>query len=78
MKGDEDKMLKKSGLTKRQKNIIEMLAKFTSDNPITVQAISEKLDLSSRTVLGEMPQIDAWYEKNDFHLVKKPSRALCR
>lgn len=76
MKGDEDKMLKKSGLTKRQKDIIEMLAKFTFDNPITVQAISEKLDLSSRTVLREMPQIDAWFEKNDFHLVKKPRVGL--
>ncbi|MDY2725474.1 MAG: HTH domain-containing protein, partial [Anaerostipes faecalis] len=64
-------MKKKSGLTQRQKMIIEILAQFTADNPVTVQAISEKLKLSSRTILREMNQIDAWFEENDFHLVKK-------
>ncbi len=44
-------MSKKSALTKRQKLIIEMLAAFNADNPFTIQAISEKLKLSSRTVL---------------------------
>ena len=65
-------MSKKSGLTKRQKLIIEMLAAFNADNPITIQAISEKLKLSSRTVLREMPRINEWFEENDFKLVKKP------
>lgn len=65
-------MSKKSGLTTRQKLIIEMLATFNADNPITVQAISEKLKLSSRTVLREMPKINEWFEENDFKLVKKP------
>ena len=65
-------MSKKSGLTKRQKLIIEMLATFNADNPITIQAISEKLKLSSRTVLREMPRINEWFEENDFKLVKKP------
>ena len=60
---------KKSGLTKRQKEIIQILAQFTADHPITVQTISEKLNLSSRTILREMPGIDAWFEENDFHLV---------
>ena len=55
-------MSKKSGLTKRQKLIIEMLATFNADNPITIQAISEKLKLSSRTVLREMPRINEWFE----------------
>ena len=65
-------MSKKSGLTKRQKLIIEMLAAFNADDPITIQAISEKLKLSSRTVLREMPRINEWFEENDFKLVKKP------
>lgn len=69
-------MSKKSGLTKRQKLIIEMLATFNADNPITIQAISEKLKLSSRTVLREMPQINEWFEENDFKLVKKPRIGL--
>ncbi len=69
-------MKKESGLTKRQKMIIKMLAQFTADNPITIQAISEKLKLSSRTILREMPQIDAWFEENDFRLVKKPRVGL--
>lgn len=69
-------MNKKSGLTKRQKIIIKMLAQFTADNPITIQAISDKLKLSSRTILREMPQIDTWFEENDFHLVKKPRVGL--
>lgn len=69
-------MKEKSGLTKRQKMIIKMLAQFTADNPITIQAISDKLKLSSRTILREMPQIDTWFEENDFHLVKKPRVGL--
>lgn len=69
-------MSKKSGLSKRQKEIIEILSHFTEDNPITVQTISEKLNLSSRTILREMPQIDTWFEENDFHLVKKPRVGL--
>ena len=66
---------KKSGLTKRQKEIIKILAQFTADHPITVQTISEKLNLSPRTILREMPKIDAWFEENDFHLVKKSDRS---
>ena len=63
---------KKSGLTKRQKEIIKILADFTADNPITVQTISEKLKLSSRTILRELPRINEWFDENDFHLIKKP------
>ncbi|MCQ2491622.1 MAG: BglG family transcription antiterminator [Lachnospiraceae bacterium] len=65
-------MPKKTKLSKRQKTIIQMLARFTSSNPVTVQAISEKLNLSSRTILRELPKIEEWMEQNDFNLVKKP------
>ena len=65
-------MSKESGLTKRQKTIIQMLVQFTFSNPVTVQAISEKLRLSSRTILRELPKIEEWMEENDFHMVRKP------
>lgn len=71
-KGEDDEMSKESGLTKRQKTIIKMLAQFTFSNPVTVQAISEKLNLSSRTILRDLPEIEKWMEANDFHLVRKP------
>ncbi|MBO8434846.1 MAG: HTH domain-containing protein [Tyzzerella sp.] len=48
----------KSGLTSRQKAIIQILTQFTATNPVTVSAISEKLKLSSRTILREMPKIE--------------------
>ena len=44
-----------------------MLAAFNADDPITIQAISEKLKLSSRTVLREMPRINEWFEENDLN-----------
>lgn len=69
-------MSKESGLTKRQKSIIKMLIQFSADNPITIQAISAKLKLSSRTILREMPDIDRWFEENDFQLIKKPRVGL--
>ena len=43
---------KKSGLTKRQKLIIEMLAAFNADDPITIQAISESQETKNRDVCG--------------------------
>ncbi len=49
-----------------------MLAQFTFSNPVTVQAISEQLKLSSRTILRELPKIERWMEENDFHMIRKP------
>ncbi len=45
------------GLTARQKAIIEILTKFTATNPVTISTISEKLKLSSRTILREMHRV---------------------
>ena len=53
-----------------------MLAAFNADDPITIQAISEKLKLSSRTVLREMPRINEWFEENDFKQETK-NRDVC-
>lgn len=67
---------RKTELTTRQKSIIRMITQFSHQNPVTVKAISEKLGLSSRTILREMPDIENWMTLNDFKLVKKPRVGL--
>lgn len=63
---------RKAGLTSRQKAMIEILVKNTSAKPVTISFISEKLGLSSRTILREMPSIEKWLYENEFHLVRRP------
>ena len=67
---------KKTNLTARQKAIIEILTKFTATNPVTISAISEKLKLSSRTILREMPEIERWLSENEFKFIRKPGVGL--
>jgi len=67
---------KKMDLTARQKAIIEILTKFTATNPVTISAISEKLKLSSRTILREMPEIERWLSENEFKFIRKPGVGL--
>lgn len=62
-------------LTTRQKMIIQMLVRMASE-PVTVSAISEKLNVSSRTVLRELPTIERWCRDNDFRFVRKPGVGL--
>ncbi|MCD7820738.1 MAG: BglG family transcription antiterminator [Clostridiales bacterium] len=62
-------------LTSRQVSIIQMLPK-TGSKPVTIRAIAEKLGVSSRTILREMPAIEAWFEENDFSFVRKPGVGL--
>ncbi len=66
----------KIGLTARQKAIIEILTKFTATNPVTISTISKKLNLSSRTILREMPDIERWLSENDFKFIRKPGVGL--
>lgn len=66
----------KSGLTSRQKAIIQILTQFTAANPVTVAAISEKLKISSRTVLREMPKIESWLSEHDITFLRKPGVGL--
>lgn len=66
---------RRAALTTRQKMIIQMLVRMASE-PVTVSAISEKLKVSSRTVLREMPVIERWFQDNDFHFVRKPGVGL--
>ncbi len=76
MSPSKSKEEKKKGLTARQKAIIEILTKFTATNPVTVSAISEKLKLSSRTILREMPEIESWLCENQFKFIRKPGVGL--
>ena len=62
-------------LTARQREIVRILAK-TAGNPIPVGAVSEKLNVSSRTVLRELPAIERWLQENDFTFIRKPGVGL--
>lgn len=62
-------------LSKRQKSIIGMLTQMNG-KPITVGAISEKLGVSSRTILRELPVIEQWLSDNDFDFSRKPGQGL--
>ncbi len=67
---------RKSELTSRQKSIIEILAKNTSSESLTASLISEKLSVSTRTVLRELPDIEKWLLKHQFAFSKKPGVGL--
>lgn len=66
----------KKKLTSRQKSIIQILVKSTINNPVTILKIAEKLELSSRTVLREMPKVEEWLHENEFKFIKKPGVGL--
>lgn len=68
--------MRKSKLMSRQKEIIKILTKSTIKNPITVSTIAEKLNISSRTVLREIPKIEKWLDENGFNFIKKPGVGL--
>lgn len=63
------------GLTSRQRSIIEIIAKM-SGKPVPIGAISEKLGISSRTILRELPAIEQWMDENDFTFIRKPGVGL--
>ena len=62
-------------LSKRQKAIIRMMAQM-GGKPVTVAAISEKLSVSDRTILRDMPVIEKWFSENDFKLVRKRGKGM--
>lgn len=62
-------------LTSRQRSIIEIIARM-SGKPVPIGAISEKLGISSRTVLRELPSIEQWMNENDFTFIRKPGVGL--
>lgn len=68
--------MRKKKLMSRQKEIIQILTKSTNKNPITISTIAEILNVSSRTVLRELPKIEEWLYENGFKFIKKPGVGL--
>ena len=68
--------MRKEKLTLRQKKIIEILAYEEKNMPITISYISEKLQVSTRTILREMPYVEKWIKDKKFKLIKKPGVGL--
>ncbi|SHI08002.1 BglG family transcription antiterminator [Clostridium grantii] len=57
-------------ISSRVKAIISVLC--DKDGPITVKEISEALDVSSRTILRELSEVESWIKSNGLELNKKP------
>lgn len=68
--------MKKKRITSRQKEIILLLVQNPINKPITISTIAKKLELSSRTVLRDMENVEKWLYENDFEFVKKPGVGL--
>ena len=66
---------KRKHLTSRQAAIIQLLAK-SAPEPVTLGAISQKLEVSSRTVLRELDAVEHWLDENDFRFLRKPGVGL--
>lgn len=58
----------------RAKEIIQILCKETQY--ITIASIAERLNLSSRTILRELSEVEALLKQNGVHLEKKPNKGL--
>ena len=63
-------------ITSRVKEILRLLIGADFSNTITVNDIAEKLNVSSRTILREMPQVEKWLKSNKFNFIKKPGVGL--
>ena len=48
----------------------------SAPEPVTLSAISQKLEVSTRTVLRELDAVEAWLDENDFQLIRKPGVGL--
>lgn len=62
----------KAKLTFRQKKLIRILLPYTIEEPATIGLLSEKLGVSTRTILREIPAVEEWLEENGFQLQKRP------
>nr|WP_302595433.1 BglG family transcription antiterminator [uncultured Cellulosilyticum sp.] len=68
--------MKSKKLTLRQKQIIELLISLDTGSGVTIANIAKELEVSTRTVLRELPNIETWLDENDFNFVKKPGVGL--
>jgi mannitol operon transcriptional antiterminator len=72
-KDNSDNMRKR--LTSRQAAIIQLLSK-SAPEPVTLASISQKLEVSSRTVMRELDKVEQWLDENDFKFLRKPGVGL--
>lgn len=63
-------------LTQRAEDIIRVLIRFPQDNPITTTIISEELNISSRSVQRELPDVEHWLTAKGYRFVRKRSVGL--
>ena len=68
--------MKSKRLTLRQKKIIELLISLDTGNAVTIASIAKDLEVSPRTILREIPNIETWLDENDFNFIKKPGVGL--
>ena len=66
---------KRKRLTSRQASVIQILSR-SAPEPVTLSAISQKLEVSTRTVLRELDAVEAWLDENDFQFIRKPGVGL--
>lgn len=64
------------GITIREKDIILSIIESDQNSAITINAIAEKLNVSSRTVLRTIPYIEKFLKANGFKFSKKPGVGL--
>jgi|GEM_PF-152434 len=64
-----------SRLTNRQASIIRILLQAGAQ-PVTIKEVAGQLEISSRTVLRELPDIERWFQENDICFIRKPSVGL--
>ena len=58
----------------RIRDILFILAE--SDVPITTNYLGEKLNLSSRTIIRQMDELEEYLNKHNFKLIKKPGYGI--
>lgn len=63
-------------LTKRAEDIIRILLSFSEDHPVTTNLISEKLEISTRSVQREMIHVEKWLSQQGYIIRRKRGRGL--
>ncbi|WP_166636439.1 BglG family transcription antiterminator [Fonticella tunisiensis] len=58
------------------KSILLLLLEADYSRPITIKEIAKKLNVSSRTILRDMPSIEEWLNQNKISFIKKPGVGL--
>lgn len=63
-------------ISARTENIIRILVRFPSNQPVSAAVISEELGLSRRSVQRELAAVEGWLSRNGISLIRKPGSGL--